>query len=121
MASITITFTDEFDVEKTSVITYPDEMVGDIPAAFAATYGWPANVPNPDFDDTQPIDPMTNPHQIANPQAKEDFVVVKMVDYVMHITADFQKKQALRAAEEAIEAAAEAKKAGISIDIQPTV
>jgi len=124
MAEIKIAFVDGADNSKESTVTYPDAMVGDIPAAFAATYGWPAQVPNPAFNNEELPDPVTNPNMIDNPLTVEEFVVEKMVAYVMAITKDFQGKKSEQAAKTAFDdgfAAVEAAVSIATIDIVPPV
>jgi hypothetical protein len=103
MAQIKIAFVDQDLNSKESTVVYPDAMVGDIPEAFAASYGWPAEVNNPDFDSSLDIDAVTNPMMITNPKTVEEFVVEKMVGFVMGVTKDFQSKKAEQAAKTAFD------------------
>ena len=54
-------------------IAIADADVNRVMDAVAANYNWQATVANPDFDPAQPVDPVTNPETIANPEDKYVF------------------------------------------------
>lgn len=58
----------------------PDDKVPFVVDAFCFFYRYKDKVPNPAFDDTQPIDPVTNPRDIDNPEGRNQFAI-RMLKY----------------------------------------
>lgn len=54
---------------------------------FAVRFGYPTQVPNPDYDDQIPVDPVTNPVMIDNPENKQAFAK-RMIIHMIKTSAN---------------------------------
>ena len=63
-----------------------DRVVG----AVCANYGYQAQLPNPSFDFSQPVDPETNPETIANTETPRQFANRKTRDFLMENTVAYE-------------------------------
>ena len=77
--------------------------------SFATVYNYQATVTNPAFDPTKPIDAVTNPQTIPNPQSQQGFFNAKVTQFIkdVHTAATVQPQTAAAAAAGAASAAAE--------------
>ena len=73
-------------------VTIADPDVGRVIAAMCANYGYQANIPNPNFDPNEPIDPDTNPEFIPNPETTSQFANRKTRDFLMENTVAYELK-----------------------------
>lgn len=67
---------------------------------FADAYGYQPTIPNPAFDAGKPVGP-SNQQTIANPQARQDFFVGKLYDWMTDIAGSGAIRKAGTAAEAA--------------------
>ena len=47
--------------------------------------GYSANIPNPDYDPEQPVDPETNPETIANPQTENEYAIGQLNTFLLQV------------------------------------
>ena len=72
----------------------PDDKIQGVRNAFADAYRYQAIIANPDFDPELPVDPVTNPETIDNPETKHQFFKRQVRQYVREVTKSFQAKSA---------------------------
>ena len=67
-----------------------DADVGRVITAICRNYGYEAEIKNPNFDPSLPIDPQTNPEKIANPETESQFANKKTRDFLMENTVAYE-------------------------------
>ncbi len=72
----------------------PDDKIQGVRNAFADAYRYQAIIANPDFDPELPVDPVTNPETIDNPETKHQFFKRQVRQYVREVVKSFQAKSA---------------------------
>ncbi len=78
-------------VTRGTLIWYKDNAAKNkVEDQFAAAYGYQATVPNPAFNPELPVDPVTNPATIANPQSKAGFFNKQLTRYIKDIVRSAQ-------------------------------
>lgn len=82
-------------------ITIPDEKVADVRTAFKATYNYQTLIANPDFSPELPVDPVTNPEFIDNPETEVQFFKRKIREWIREVVQAYQVKTAATTAREA--------------------
>lgn len=65
--------------------------------AFSSRYGYADQIQNPLYDDTQPIDPITNPVSIPNPQTKKDFAKSIIIEWIKREYRDYKMSKIISA------------------------
>lgn len=83
-------------------IEIADTDVNRVMDAVASNYGWNENVPNPDFDSGQPVDPTTNPETIPNPEDKFVFTNKMVRQFLSDHVRAYEVNVAKAAAEAAL-------------------
>jgi len=58
--------------------------------AMCANYKYQADIPNPDFDPSLPVDPVTNPETITNPETPYQFVNRINREFLMNNTVAYE-------------------------------
>ena len=91
---------------KAITVSYPDDMDGMAPTAFADSFGYLETVPGPDGD------------EIDNPQGREEFCIGVILDWVKSIILDHSVKGAADQAGQDAKAATGAKLDGINVIIE---
>lgn len=81
----------------------PDEQLGRVFAAFCANLGWPASVPNPEYDASQP-EGEANPRELPNPETPDQFARRMVIDYIRQQVVMHEGPPAADAALEALRA-----------------
>ena len=71
-------------------VNIADEDVNRVIGAMCANYGYQAQIPNPNFDPSLPVDPETNPENIANPETQSQFANKKTRDFLMENTVAYE-------------------------------
>jgi len=97
-------------VTRGTLIWYKDNATKNkIEDQFALAYGYQATVTNPAFNPALPVDPITNPQTIPNPQSKAAFMNKQLTQYIKDIvkTAQVQAATATAAASAATSAGTE--------------
>lgn len=79
-------------------ITIPDAKVPEVREAFKATYNYQAIIANPSFDPNLPIDPVTNPETIDNPETEGQFFQRKIREWIRDVVKAYQAKVAANTA-----------------------
>jgi len=74
-------------------VSIADGDVNRVIEAMCANYGYQAEVPNPNFDPELPIDPNTNPENIANPESSFQFANRMTRDYLMNNTVAYELRK----------------------------
>ncbi len=69
-----------------------DNDIDRVIVAVCSNYGYQAQIPNPSFDPSQPIDPETNPEAIANTETPRQFANRMTRDYLMSNTVAYELK-----------------------------
>ena len=64
--------------------------VGRVISAMCANYGYQAQIENPSFDPSLPIDAYTNPETIPNPETQSQFANRKTRDFLMENTVAYE-------------------------------
>ena len=73
-------------------VNIADEDVGRVISAMCANYGYEAEINNPDWNPSLPLDPETNPERIANPETQSQFANRMTRDYLMSNTVAYELK-----------------------------
>ena len=73
-------------------ITIADVDVNRVITAVCANYGYQTNIPNSDFDPSEPQDPDTNPSNIPNPETGSQFANRMTRDFLMNHTIAYELK-----------------------------
>jgi hypothetical protein len=73
-------------------VNIADEDVGRVISAICANYGYEAEINNPNFDPSLPIDPDANPERISNPETQSQFANRMTRDYLMSNTVAYELK-----------------------------
>ena len=60
--------------------------------AMCANYNYKPEVPNPNFDPELPVDPVTNPENIPNPETRYQFTNRMGREYLMNNTVAYELK-----------------------------
>ena len=81
-----------FSERLVSSITLPGEFP--VEDQFALAYGYPVTVTNPAFNPALPVDPITNPQTIPNPQSKAAFMNKQLTRYIKDIVKSSQVQAA---------------------------
>ena len=71
-------------------VNIADEDVNRVIGAMCANYGYQAQIPNPNFDPSLPVDPETNPENIVNPETQSQFANKKTRDFLMENTVAYE-------------------------------
>lgn len=71
-------------------VNIADEDVNRVIGAMCANYGYQAQIPNPNFDPSLPVDPETNPENITNPETQSQFANKKTRDFLMENTVAYE-------------------------------
>jgi hypothetical protein len=74
-------------------VSIADGDVNRVIEAMCANYGYQAEVPNPNFDPELPVDPNTNPENIANPESSFQFANRMARDYLMNNTVAYELRK----------------------------
>ena len=82
-------------------VEIPDDKLNEVLTAMGAQYRYQAEVTNPDFDDQLPVDPVTNPQTITNPENIAQFVNRKTREWLTENVKAYNAKVAAAAAREA--------------------
>ena len=73
-------------------VNISDNDVGRVITAMCENYGYEAEVPNPSFDASIPVDAVTNPESIAKPETQSQFANRKTRDFLMQNTVAYELK-----------------------------
>tara|TARA_Y100000592_G_scaffold28733_1_gene45747 strand:+ start:13836 stop:14126 length:291 start_codon:yes stop_codon:yes gene_type:complete len=73
-------------------VNIADEDVGRVISAMCANYGYKAEINNPDWNPSLPVDPETNPERITNPETQSQFANRMTRDYLMSNTVAYELK-----------------------------
>ena len=73
-------------------ITIADVDVNRVITAVCANYGYQSNIPNPDFNPSEPEDPSTNPATIPNSETSFQFANRMTRDFLMNHTMSYELK-----------------------------
>ena len=80
---------------RATIIVYKDNAAKNkVEDQFALAYGYQATVPNPAFNSALPVDPVTNPQTIANPQSKAGFFNRQLTQYIKDVVKSSQVQAA---------------------------
>lgn len=71
-------------------INISDEDVGRVITAMCQNYGYETEIPNPSFDVSILVDPVTNPEYITNPETQSQFANRKTRDFLMENTIAYE-------------------------------
>ena len=71
-------------------VNIDDADVGRVISAMCANYGYEAEINNPDWNPSQPVDPETNPERIPNPETQSQFANRMTRDYLMSNTVAYE-------------------------------
>lgn len=95
--------------DRATIIWYRDNQAKNkVMQAFGDAYGYQANIPNPAFDSTKPVDPVTNPATIPNPQGLQVFFNKQVSNYIRDVVRGQLVKSAAEQAAAAAGAAEDA-------------
>ena len=83
-----------YNIMAQITFSIPDDKIQGVRNAFADAYRYQAIIANPDFDPELPVDPVTNPETIDNPETKHQFFKRQVRQYVREVTKSFQAKSA---------------------------
>jgi hypothetical protein len=104
------------------VLTFPDDMLPDLVAAFCEAYNYPEALPNPDHETPPPMVPNPRaaedgepenipdpdwtapPATLPNPQPREEFAAWRVLVYGREVLTGWQAKKAATAVAAAREA-----------------
>ena len=82
-------------VVRGTLIWYKDNAAKNkVEDQFAIAYGYPVTVTNPAFNPALPVDPITNPQTIPNPQSKAAFMNKQLTRYIKDIVKSSQVQAA---------------------------
>ena len=73
-------------------ITIADADVNRVITAVCANYGYQSNIPNPDFNPSEPEDPSTNPTTNPNPETSFQFANRMTRPFLMDHTTSYELK-----------------------------
>tara|TARA_B100000963_G_scaffold349751_1_gene359161 strand:+ start:646 stop:936 length:291 start_codon:yes stop_codon:yes gene_type:complete len=73
-------------------VNIDDADVGRVINAMCANYGYEAEISNPDWNPSLPVDPETNPERIPNPETQSQFANRMTRDYLMSNTVAYELK-----------------------------
>tara|TARA_Y100000389_G_C17369254_1_gene468081 strand:- start:174 stop:506 length:333 start_codon:yes stop_codon:yes gene_type:complete len=73
-------------------INIADADVPRVITAMCANYGYQVEIDNPDFDPELPVDPITNPEKIPNPETSNKFANRMTRDFLMQNTVSYEIK-----------------------------
>ena len=71
-------------------VNIDDADVNRVISAMCANYGYQAQIENPSFDPSLPIDADTNPETIPNPETQSQFANRKTRDFLMENTVAYE-------------------------------
>tara|TARA_R110002012_G_scaffold114455_1_gene261206 strand:+ start:28 stop:321 length:294 start_codon:yes stop_codon:yes gene_type:complete len=69
-----------------------DADVSRVITALCANYGYQANIPNPNFNPSLPVDASTNPESIPNPETSNKFANRMTRNFLMENTVAYELK-----------------------------
>ena len=82
-------------VVRGTLIWYKDNAAKNkVEDQFAIAYGYPVTVTNPTYNPALPVDPITNPQTIPNPQSKGVFMNKQLTQYIKDIVKASQVQAA---------------------------
>ena len=73
-------------------VNIADEDVARVINAMCVNYGYKAEINNPDWNPSLPVDPETNPERIPNPETQSQFANRMTRDYLMSNTVAHEFK-----------------------------
>jgi hypothetical protein len=82
-------------------VEIPDDKINEVLNAMGSQYRYQAEIANPDFDDQLPVDPVTNPQTITNPETIAMFVNRKTREWLIENVKAHNAKIAAAAARQA--------------------
>jgi hypothetical protein len=82
-------------------VEIPDDKISEVLNAMGSQYRYQAEIANPDFDDQLPVDPVTNPQTITNPETIAMFVNRKTREWLIENVKAYNAKIAAAAARQA--------------------
>ncbi len=82
-------------------VEIPDDKISEVLNAMGSQYRYQTEIANPDFDDQLPVDPVTNPQTITNPETIAMFVNRKTREWLIENVKAHNAKIAAAAARQA--------------------
>ncbi len=73
-------------------VNIDDNDIDRVIGAICSNYGYQAQLSNPNFDPSQPVDPETNPEGIANTETPRQFANRMTRDFLMSNTIAYELK-----------------------------
>ncbi len=71
-------------------VNIDDDDVARVIAAVCGNYGYQTQIENPSFDPSLPVDAITNPEHVTNPESESQFANKKTRDFLMENTVAYE-------------------------------